>query len=228
MSRTTLLLASMALALVLVSGVALAITKTCKVNAERCTGTDNPDLLIGSVGADEIWAFSGSDVLRGRYGLDKLRGGEGDDLLEGGPDGDVVGRDTQGADRIYGGAASDELVDGSESCGGPQQRVCVGDLNLIDGGDGGDEIFGHNRLRGGAGDDRIIGADVSSDSGSREIIGGMGNDRIESHGDVDDIIHADDGERDRVFCGNGSDRVYVDRGLDDVNTTNCETILDPP
>ena len=46
MRRTILLLATMALTLLVASGVALAVTKI---------GTDRPDFLIGTKGSDELF-----------------------------------------------------------------------------------------------------------------------------------------------------------------------------
>ena len=66
MRRTVLLLTSMALALVLVSGVALAAT------------------FYGTDGNDDIRGTQESDQIFGRGGNDILGGGKGDDVIHGG------------------------------------------------------------------------------------------------------------------------------------------------
>jgi Ca2+-binding RTX toxin-like protein len=43
------------------------------------TGTDNPEILVGSSGNDYIKGLSGSDILYGGGGFDKLEGGSGMD-----------------------------------------------------------------------------------------------------------------------------------------------------
>ena len=90
MRRTVLLLATMALTLLVASGVALAVTKI---------GTDGPDTLRGTNGADNLLGKGGNDVLFALAGDDNLLGGPGKDILFGGsraePSGDknLVGGD---------------------------------------------------------------------------------------------------------------------------------------
>ena len=63
MRRSALLLAAMAVALLLVSGVALARTVNC--DGGRCRGTD-ADTMYGSNGRDPIYSLKGPDLVRGR------------------------------------------------------------------------------------------------------------------------------------------------------------------
>ncbi len=65
MRTSVLLLASMALAMVLVSGIAWAVTKTCSPVPEFCVGTKESDTLIGSPKMDRIIGQAGDDTLRG-------------------------------------------------------------------------------------------------------------------------------------------------------------------
>ena len=59
--------------------------------------------------------------------------------------------------------------------------------------------------------------------GPRIIAGGTGEDRITSQRETDDTIHVSDGERDAVDdCGEGTDTVYFDEGLDEVDPITCE------
>lgn len=70
MRKTVLLLASMALAVLLASGVALAAT---------FWGTDGNDYIRGTDNADTILGLDGRDVLEGRGGGDMIKGGPGSD-----------------------------------------------------------------------------------------------------------------------------------------------------
>jgi len=57
--RATLLLMAMAAALMLSSGVALAVTITCQATFD-CLGTSDPDTLEGSAGNDYMYARGSS------------------------------------------------------------------------------------------------------------------------------------------------------------------------
>ena len=62
--------------------------------------------------------------------------------------------------------------------------------------------------------------------GSRGILGGAGEDRVSSQGATDDTIYVTAGERDVVeSCGDGTDTVYLDGGLDQVDQGSCETLI---
>jgi hypothetical protein len=102
----------------------------------------------------------------------------------------------------------------------PKGRRLIGTAraDYLPGGAGNDRILGNggaDTILGGAGDDFLDGGDgndvMNGGPGSDRILGGVGS----------DTIHADDGERDTVDCGTGSDRVYVD-ALDIVK--NCEVV----
>jgi Ca2+-binding RTX toxin-like protein len=70
MRKTVLLVASMALAMLLVSGVAYAITKNCRAGADFCVGTNNEDTLNGSEVRDRIYGLKADDKLYGNGGND--------------------------------------------------------------------------------------------------------------------------------------------------------------
>ena len=74
MRRTVVLLATMALTLLVASGVALAINKI---------GTNGPDTLRGTNGADNLFGKGGNDVLYALAGMDNLLGAEGKDWVLG-------------------------------------------------------------------------------------------------------------------------------------------------
>jgi len=222
MRKTVLLLASMSLTVLLASGVALAITKNCVAGADDCVGTNNPDTLNGSDVDDWIYGLSGDDKLYGNAGDDPIRGGKGNDTIRGGGGADFVAYDLQGEDKIYGGGGADFLVDDSQRCA----PDCVGDRNLLDGGEGNDYLQGHNKLFGGPGNDEIYGVFVYG--GNRVMRGGLGTDVIRSSGSAADTIYAQDGERDEISCGAKTDTVYFDAGIDSVNPANCERRISEP
>jgi Ca2+-binding RTX toxin-like protein len=96
--RTIVLLASIALTLVLASGVALAATVNCVAGASECTGTPNPDTINGSADADFIYGLAGADDMRGNEGADYLQGDRGADHLRG----------DEGQDTLWGGALKED------------------------------------------------------------------------------------------------------------------------
>ena len=82
MRRTALLmLAVMAAALVVASGVALA---------KNYVGTDRGEKIVGTKYADHINAKGGDDVVLGWAGPDKIRGGNDNDKQYGGRGNDVI------------------------------------------------------------------------------------------------------------------------------------------
>jgi hypothetical protein len=115
MRRTVLLLAAMAVALLVVSGVALAVVKDCP---RDCVGTNNPDRLIGSVnpqemeglrGGDSISGYRGEDIVDGDAGPDALYGGLGDDKVFGNAGNDYTEGDF-GHDHIRTGTGADKVA----------------------------------------------------------------------------------------------------------------------
>jgi Ca2+-binding RTX toxin-like protein len=178
MRRLVLLLAAMALALVMASGVALAVTKI---------GTDGPDTLRGTNGDDNLLGKGGNDVLFPLNGRDNLLGGEdkdcilcatrqhrffaGDKNLLGGPGNDFVWAG-KGSDNVVGGEGNDLLSD-----------------------DGVRE-FSQDRFSGGPGDDVI---DVLHFRSARDrVVCGSGFDRVAANSK--DIV-APDCEKVVVFRG---------------------------
>jgi Ca2+-binding RTX toxin-like protein len=225
MRKTVVLLTSAALAVLLTAGVAFAAIVDCEAGADECVGTNNHDTLNGSEVGDGMYGRSGEDKLFGNAGEDVFNGGKHDDTIRGGEGSDFVAYGLAGEDKIYGGGGDDFLVDDSQRC--TLSGACVGDHNLLVGGEGVDHLQGHNRLYGGPGNDEIYG--VYFYGGSRAMSGGTGTDVISSQGRVADTIYAQDGERDEIFCGPKTDTVYYDEGIDSVNTSNCERrITQPP
>jgi len=115
-------------------------------------------------------------------------------------------RGTAGDDRLVGSARANTIY----AADGNDRVVGRGGEDALKGGDGRDEVFG------GEGNDRVKGsADMD------EVSGGPG----------DDLVRAgtperpNDGARDVLDCGDGTDTVYYVEGQDTVR--NCE-ITNPP
>jgi hypothetical protein len=96
--RSVLLLLAVAVALLLVSGVAIARTFTCGGNP--CRGTNNNDTIYGTDARNNVFSLRGADLVRGYGGADSLNGDGGRDRLSGG----------KGGDEVYGGDADDVVI----------------------------------------------------------------------------------------------------------------------
>jgi Ca2+-binding RTX toxin-like protein len=98
--KTLLLLATMALALLLAAGVALAATVTCQVGV-ACNGTSSADTITGTTSNDTIKGLAGNDTISARDGIDKINGGPNNDTMDGGPGNDTyLFAKNWGVDRI--------------------------------------------------------------------------------------------------------------------------------
>jgi Ca2+-binding RTX toxin-like protein len=158
MKRLVLLLTAMALALVLASGVALAVNKVGTNGPDTLRGTNRADNLLGRGGNDILLALAGNDNLLGGPGKDIVLGGNergfsgGDKNLDGGPGNDFVigGR---GSDNILGEEGNDLVIDG------PDREFATDKLSA---GDGNDVVGAVNRpafkdiVTCGGGFDRLI------------------------------------------------------------------------
>ena len=123
MRKLVLLLAAMALALVVASGVASAVNKIV---------TNGTDLLAGTDGDDNLVGRGGNDFVKGLKGSDNLAGGKGNDFL-----GDDVFREFS-EDNLSGGNGNDTiLVDNGTAaedvvvCGDGFDRVFADRVDLI-------------------------------------------------------------------------------------------------
>jgi len=90
MRKSVLLVASIALAVLLASGVALAANIKGDENDNELTGTSSRDTISPFAGNDTVYALGGNDDVRHSYGNDYILGGSGDDTLRGGFDNDVI------------------------------------------------------------------------------------------------------------------------------------------
>jgi Ca2+-binding RTX toxin-like protein len=155
MKRILLVLAAMALALLLASGVALAVTKI---------GTNGPDTLKGTNGADNLLGKGGNDVLFSLAGRDTLLGEEGKDWVLGGNDQRPLG----GEKNLLGGPGNDGVLGGEDS----------DNLTGNSGNDFADGDFGPDKILGGEGNDYLV--DGPRRGRARDtLIGGDGNDVID-------------------------------------------------
>ena len=136
---------------------------------------DDPNVLDGGPGRDDLWGAAGADVLAGGADADTLRGFDGDDSGSGGDGNDFV---TAGAgnDSFDGGPGNDEL--GSAAVFG---------LVVPESGD--------DRFDGGAGDDLIRpGPGPSGGSDADVLAGGEGRDVVSYGQRVEDLSISQDGQ----------------------------------
>ena len=179
MRRVALVVAAMALALLLASGVAWAVNKVGTNGPDTLRGTNRADNLVGLGGNDQLFALRGNDFLLGGPGKDIVLGGNeerafwGDKKLVGGSGNDVVAGGN-GSDNVVGGSGNDLMADGEVEH------------------DQSEDI-----LSGGAGNDAII--VVNSPAFEDKVTCGGGFDRVLA--DRADVLAPD---CEKVFIGGGS------------------------
>ena len=129
-------LATMALTLLVASGVAWAVNKIGSDGPDTLRGTNGNDNLIGKGGNDRLFALRGRDTLLGGAGKDwvdthPVGFRSGDKNLLGGPGNDLVvgGRSS---DKVVGEEGNDFLIDG------PERDV---KLDVVSGGAGTDVLL---------------------------------------------------------------------------------------
>ena len=182
MRRMALLLTVMAAALVLASGVALAVNKL---------GTDGPDTLFSLDGTDNLSGGTGKDIV---VGGTERRNGLGDKNLVGGSGNDVVlgGRSN---DSISGGLGND-FVDGnpgSDNVAGEQGTDLVFE--------GGLQEASKDDLSGGPGNDWV--APLNDPAFGDVVTCGGGFDRVLA--DSKDVVAAD---CEKVWFGLASEEAF--------------------
>jgi Ca2+-binding RTX toxin-like protein len=176
MRRVVLVLAVMALALLLASGVAWAVNEV---------GTDGPDALTGTNRADNLLGKGGSDMIFGLRGSDNLLGGPGDDTIVGGRRPALRG----GSKNVNGGNGNDFVGggNGSDTVIGGKGIDYVADGDFV-------KDTAEDNVSAGAGND---GVQVVNVTPTRDIVScGGGFDRVAA--DRKDVIAPD---CERVFFG---------------------------
>jgi hypothetical protein len=119
------------------------------------------------------------------------------------------------ADKLGGTGASDRITGkkGNDKLDGKGGDDCVS------GGGGRDKVTGgagKDKLRGGGGKDVVRG-----NGGKDDLRPGRSKDRVKAGGGRD-VIHAARGGRDRIDCGPGKDKAFVDKRRD--STRRCEKV----
>ena len=248
--RAVLLLIAMSAALVVASGVALAVDKTCQPN-RKCVGTKRADTLRGTSGPDRIYGLRGSDDLIGLGAGDRLFGGRGNDELWSGDPNDV-GNDDGADDKLSGEGGSDvygfgdgwghdtiideRIADNNTNTGNKVTFTSSSNdpgtliVNLVSSENTpevSDELTNNTINWDGNVIDNVLNPHTSNDSitGNNRAnniisIASFDNDTVSSAGG-DDFINVQDGPgADNVNCGEGNDTVVFDDPGDIV--LNCE------
>ena len=220
-TRAVLLLTAIVAALMLSSGAALAVTKTCETSVD-CFGTSDPDTLKGTDdgndfiygrgGADTIKGFgeeAALDYLYGQGGPDEISGGSGPDALIGGAGNDELGGGVDFDYYYFGsGWGDDSISDGAASTnlaafrGGPNADAPVVDEDLVVklvSGDG-------PEVKTEGGTDTVEWEGNAID----QVSGGTGDDRITGNLAAN-FVNAGSGS-DTVFGGGGDDYIRVNDG----------------
>src|SRR5215204_5813940 len=168
MRRTIVLLATVALTVLVASGVGWAVTKI---------GTDRSDTLRGTNRADTLIGKGGNDVLIALDGRDYLLGGKGKDILFGGS----KRRPGSGDKNLVGGSGNDAVLGGR----GSDNILGENGNDLVT--DGPDREFSTDRLSAGDGND-VVG--VFNDPAVKDIVScGRGFDRV--FADKKDLVAPD-------------------------------------
>jgi Ca2+-binding RTX toxin-like protein len=180
MRKTVLFMASTALAVLVVCGVALAADIQCPNRAGNlCVGTTGDDTLTGTANSDEIRGRDGADLIKSLGAKDLVTGGPGNDELRGGG----------AADDLFGGRGN-ETIDGG---GTPQPGITGG--------------LGPDGLNGGAGDDFIMAAnDGSTDNISCGASSGQDGDIVafdQDNAGITDVLDATCDDAQQVPIGEG-------------------------
>ena len=81
----------------------LDLNRTQSSSSGAISGTNNPDVIVGSLSADAIVGGDGNDVIIGTQGVDTLTGGNGNDVFfygDGATQGDLISDFQAGSDRL--------------------------------------------------------------------------------------------------------------------------------
>ena len=192
-------------------------------------GTEEDDVIVGSIYNDVVYDLGGNDRIESGGGEDVIWDGPGNDVVDAGPGADVVyPRDAHntlalgpGDDVVDFPAAGSLRVDGGPGNDSIQGGIAA---DRLAGGDGDDVISGHRGpdvLQGGPGRDVLNG-----NRGDDSLAGGLGNDRLYGGSafvqttppynyDGYDLLDGGSGgdtlfggwQKDRLFGGDGADHL---------------------
>jgi Ca2+-binding RTX toxin-like protein len=191
------------------------------VLGQKFVGDSSSEVIIGTVGRDDIDGGGGNDKICSLRDIDSVHGGTGDDQIVGGSERDAT----------FGDSGSDVLTDGDA---GDIARGGTGDDTLLILFSGAGTFFGED------GNDRLQAATEGSIGTTASIRGGPGNDTILGSGGNDlflsggansDIIRGSTGN-DRMFCDlsdeppSGAD--FADGGPGTDTAAGCETTVGVP
>ena len=140
MRPTLLVMATMSFAVLVIGGVAYALTFTCDTNLDadpdtgeckgtprddHIDGTEDPDNIDARAGADVVFGFDGADTIHGRVGSDTVVSGGGSDVLfgEGGKEDDLNGQ--SGSNEYFGGSGFDS-INATGSLSGEVETISAG------------------------------------------------------------------------------------------------------
>jgi RTX calcium-binding nonapeptide repeat (4 copies) len=137
--RAGLILAMMSLGVIVLSGVAVAVTYC---TTSHCEGTNEPDTLIGNSRENFIEGLMGEDYIDGMGARDRLFGGRDNDEVHGGGGPDKIhGGKHSDTDTMYGGNGNDTIYAVEEfstgwpdhiDCGAGDNDTAYVDLSKVD------------------------------------------------------------------------------------------------
>ncbi|RID90325.1 hypothetical protein D2N39_18340 [Gemmobacter lutimaris] len=176
-------------------------------NAATVFGNNGANALTGGAGANTLNGLGADDTLTGNGGNDILRGGDGNDLLIGGT----------GNDTLNGGAGFGDTADYSaEAARVVVELGIVGVGQLVSATAGTDTLVDIENVRGGAGNDRIVGSTANNvlagNAGADNLFGVDGSDVLYG-GDSNDGLYGGAGN-DQIFGMNDNDRLFGGAGND--------------
>ncbi|MCV3213465.1 hypothetical protein OGM63_07975 [Plectonema radiosum NIES-515] len=202
------------------------------------TGTDNPDIIFGTPGNDEIRALAGDDTIFGTIGNDVIDGGSGFDTVDYTnlgqaitllPRGVIGGGDSSGGqilniERIVGAKGQPNAIDGSGGTGPTSFDInlearqlivnnvpSLGSLNFV--------VENFVNVTGTPNQDNIVGSSgnntLNGFGGDDNLIGGNGNDTLIGGDGNDTLLGTTNtgtsglNERDILTGGSGVDKFIL-------------------
>lgn len=127
LGRAALILATMSVGVIVLSGVALALTISCTTTTP-CEGTSEPDTLTGNARDNFIEGLMSTDNIAGKGGADRLFGNRDNDEVHGGGGPDkILGGKHSDSDSLYGERGNDTIYGVDEFSAGWPDYIDCGD-----------------------------------------------------------------------------------------------------